>query len=310
MKKVIRNILFGSIPVTEYSTVTVTGDIIEKVYLETGNTSIDVSATHWLLCLTPAVFGVWITDEKNSVAFDNNSQYKMYFTNSEKPATTEAVVQLSYVDKIEEKSGTLLLLQVTGSSTHHINFIRTRLIFHKYYKKPEQDFNKLTSYAAAYSYPRRVRLVSFKEGDYYNIFPMDLVGDIPNSNRYVFGLRHTNMTLAKIMEAKKLVIAEVPYQYKDVIYRLGKYHRNPISATEMRIDLLESEQFKFPIPAWANSYKEIQILKTLNLGSQMLLWGEEINQVFLNNPAGSHLFHIHFLHYLHQQKRGLAYPLV
>jgi hypothetical protein len=73
--------------------------------------------------------------------------------------------------------------------------------------------------------------------------------------------------------------------------------------------LIESESFGFPIPAWANSYKEIQIVKTMNLGSHMLLWGEEIHERKLTEPTG-HLFHVHFLHYLHQKKKGLDYPLV
>ena len=57
---------------------------------------------------------------------------------------------------------------------------------------------------------------------------MDLVGDIPPSSRYVFGLRHTNVTLARIIEAKKLVVSEIPYEYKEIIYQLGKHHREPL----------------------------------------------------------------------------------
>ena len=89
------------------------------------------------------------------------------------------------------------------------------LLYYKYYKKPEQDYKKLKSYSAAYSYPRRVRVVSFREADWFNIFPMDLVGDIPSSTRYVFGLRHTNVTLGRIMETKKICVSEIPYEYKD-----------------------------------------------------------------------------------------------
>jgi hypothetical protein len=203
----------------------------------------------------------------------------------------------------------LLLLKLTKTRIHHINFIKTRLLYYRHYKKKEQDLNKLRSYAAAYSYPRKVRLISFKEGDYYNIFPMDLVGDIPQTKRYVFGLRHSNVTLARIIETKKLAVSEVPFEYKDIIYQWGKHHSGPLSATIPPFGFIQSETFDFPIPAWANSYKEIRIINTMNLGSHMLLWGEEINEKFLNDPHG-HLYHIHFLHYLHLKRKGLAYPLV
>jgi flavin reductase (DIM6/NTAB) family NADH-FMN oxidoreductase RutF len=138
---------------------------------------------------------------------------------------------------------------------------------------------------------------------------MDLVGDIPLSRRFVFGLRHSNVTLARIIETKKLAVSEIPYEQKNIIYQLGKHHREPLSETHLPFELIQSETFDFPIPAWANSYKEIRIVNTMNLGSHMLLWGEEVSQKYLSDSHG-HLFHIHFLHYLHQRKKGLAYPLV
>ena len=47
----------------------------------------------------------------------------------------------------------------------------------------------------------------------------------------------------------------------------------------------------------------------MNLGSHMLLWGEEINEKNLGESTG-HLYHIHFLHYLHQKTKEQTYPLV
>jgi hypothetical protein len=309
MKKFLRNILFGDTPVSEYSTVTVEGGIYERVYLESGGTHINISTTHWLLCLDPVVFGIWFAKKDDIISFDKEPGYKMYFKDSEKDAQIVAVLKLDFFNKIEEQDGTLLLLKLTGARIHHINFIITRLLYFRHYRKPEQDFYKLKSYSAAYSYPRRVRLISFKEGDWYNIFPMDLVGDIPLSRRYVFGLRHSNVTLARIIETKKLAVSEVPYKYKDIVYRLGKHHHEPLSANIPPFGFLESEIFGFPIPIWANSYKEIRIINAINLGSHMLLWGEEINEKVLNDPTG-HLFHIHFLHYLHQKRKGMSYSLV
>jgi hypothetical protein len=309
MKKYLRNILFCDIPVTEYSTITIKDGILEKVYLEAGNTRIDISVIHWLLCLDPVVFGIWFAKQEIGHSFDMNLPYRMYFNDTVEDAAMVAVLKLNFFDKIEEHDGTLLLLKLVDSRIHHISLIRTRLLFYKYYKKPEQDFYRLKAYSAAYSYPRKVRLISFKEGDWYNIFPMDLVGDIPGSKRYVFGLRHTNVTLARIIETKKMVVSEIPYEYKDVIYKLGRHHREPLSGTKLPFSFTQSELYDFPIPVWASSYKEIRIINTLNLGSHMLLWGEEINEKDLNGPSRN-LFHIHFLHYLHQNRKGLAYQLV
>jgi len=311
MKSLIRKILIGNTPVSEYSTITVPGDITEKVFLKKGNTQLDISGSHWLLCLKPVVFGIWFSEKNDAVLPDKErgARYKMYFNDAEKNARTVAVLELSFLNKIEEPDGILLLLRLERPVTHHINLIKTLFLYYRHYKKPEQDLTVLRSFSAAYSYPRKVRLISFKEGEYCNIFPMDLVGDIPQSKRYVFGLRHSNVTLARIIETKKILVSEIPYEQKKIIYQLGKHHRDPLSANDLPFNIIESEKFHFPVPAWANSYKEIMIEKNINLGSHMLLWGEEINEKKISPPHG-HLFHIHFLHYLHQQKKGHAYPLV
>ena len=309
MKKLLRKILFGDIPVSEYCTVTVGGEIKEKVFLVTGSISLDISAIHWLLCLNPIVFGIWIRDSTETRSLEKNNTCEIHFTDGAAVRETVAVLKLVVRDRLEEPDGTLVLVELKQAAVHHIPFIKSLILYYKYYKKPEQDYRKLKSYSAAYSYPRRVRVVSFREGDWFNIFPMDLVGDIPSGKRYVFGLRHSNVTLGRIVETKKICVSEVPFNYKSIIYQLGKHHREPLSETILPFETIPSETFGFPVPTWANQCKEIRIVRTLNLGSHMLLWGEEVHEKYLHEAQG-HLYHIHFLHYLHQRKKGLDYPLI
>jgi hypothetical protein len=309
MKKLIRKILFGDIPVSEYCTVTVAGEIKEKVFLVTGSISLDISSVHWLLCLNPIVFGMWFKDIAETLPLEKDNTCEIHFTDGAAARETVAVLKLVVRDSLKEPDGTLVLVELRKTAVHHIPFIKSLILYYKYYKKPEQDFKKLKSYSAAYSYPRRVRVVSFREGNWFNIFPMDLVGDIPSGKRYVFGLRHSNVTLSRIMETKKICVSEVPFNYKSIIYQLGKHHREPLSGTILPFETIPSETFGFPVPNWATRYKEIRIIKTLNLGSHMLLWGEEVHEKYLHESQG-HLYHIHFLHYLHQRKKGLDYPLI
>ncbi len=309
MKKFLRKIVFGDIPVSEYCTVTVDGEIREKVYLNVGPVSLDVSGVHWLLCLNPIVFGIWFRNHSETAFRGKGSNCELQFTDGAAPSESVAEVQLFVRDIIQASDGAFVLAELRETAIHHISYLKSLLLYYKYYKKPEQDYNKLKSYAAAYSYPRRVRVVSFREGDWFNIFPMDLVGDIPSSKRYVFGLRHSNVTLGRIIETGKICVSEVPYDYKSVIYQLGKHHKKPLSETQLPFQVMTSETFDFPIPEWADRYKEIRIVSTMNLGSHMLLWGEEVNEKSIHEPHG-HLFHIHYLHYLHQINRGLYYPLI
>ena len=51
MKKLIRKMLMGDSSFTEYARVTMPDEIAEKIYLDTGSTIIEVSTTHFLLCI-------------------------------------------------------------------------------------------------------------------------------------------------------------------------------------------------------------------------------------------------------------------
>ncbi len=310
MKKILRRLLFGDVLISEYSTVTVNEEINEKVYLHTGAIIVDISQQQFLLCLEPVVFGVWL--EKRFLK--DNADYKMYFKTSAREKNSEektlAISNLVFFDKIETENKTLLLLKLKNTKIYHTNLIKTHLLYNRFYKKPGFSFNKLKSFVAAYSYPRRVRIISFKQDDYFNIFPMDLLGDINENNHYVFGLRHTNVTLSKIIETKKIVVSEVSYKYKDVIYQLGKHHgSNPPTLDSLPFKTMHSEKFGFYIPDWVYSYKEIEILNTIDLGSHMLLWGKVVHEKKLKEPAGN-LYDVHFLLYYRQKLKGLDYALV
>jgi hypothetical protein len=123
-------------------------------------------------------------------------------------------------------------------------------------------------------------------------------------------LRHTNTTLSKIIETKKIVVSEVPFEYKDVIYQLGSHHSgSPPPIELLPFKVINSKNYGFYVPEWANSYKEIRVLKTINLGSHMLLWGEVLDECILKSSTG-HLFHIHYLLYLYHKRKGTVYPVV
>jgi hypothetical protein len=315
MKGLFRKLVFGETVIREYATVKIGDKIQEQVYLQgaDGGPVLDVSACHWIFCLDPLVFGVWM--EKDAMGgIDGSASCKLIFRNKplrsgespEKGAL--AVAQLDPVDKIEESKGCLFLLRLRSCQVHHIPSFKTRLLYSKYYKKPGLSFDKLISFATAYSYPRRVRIVSFRGEDYYNIFPMDLIGDISRAGRYAFGLRHTNLALSRIIGEKKIAVSEVSFAKKEMIYQLGSHHStNPPSIDKLPFGVVASPEFGFWIPDWADSCKEIRILRTIDLGSHMLLWGEVVGETLLK-PASEHLHHIHFLLYLHQREKGVQYP--
>ncbi len=312
-----RRMLAGNALIREFSTIGISDVIGEKVYLQAGDLLIDVSANQWMLGLEPLTFGIWIESPSYQTALQRVKEYTIYFrkdapSDPRSPGRKAvAVAKLDYFDRIDDDKGVLFLLQIRSTRIHHVHPLKAKLLYWKFYKKPDVSFERIKKVATAYSYPRRVRIISFQQGEDYNyIFPMDLLGDIRQSGRYLLGMRHSNTVLKKIMEVGKIVVAEFPAPYKTVIYQLGRNHSaSPPALDQLPFSVLPTRQFGFFVPEWVESYKEIAIRKTVNIGSHMLLFGEWTEETILR-PATPRLHHIHFLHFLHQKSRGLEYPLV
>jgi flavin reductase (DIM6/NTAB) family NADH-FMN oxidoreductase RutF len=304
MKSLLKKILYTNVPVTEYAGITIREDISEKVFLRIDEVVIDVSKDHWALCLKPVTFGIWLHSD---ISFSRNSSYTLLFKERQQKL---AEVKLDFFKSIEEQDGTLLLLRLTRCRLYHTSLIKQLFLFRRHYSKPGFSFSTFKSYVAAFSYPRKVSVISFQDGDYYTIFPMDFVGNPGGKGRYVFGLRHSNQALQRIIRTKKLVVSEVPFTCKANIYKLGTYHSTaPPPKEKLPFKLLTSKDFGFPVPEWANQYNEIRIIETLDIGSHMLLWGESSHAEILGAGSG-HLYHIHFLSYLYRHRKGIAYPSV
>lgn len=315
MKSLIRKWLVGDDAISIFSKITTPDDLQQKVWIRLGNKILDVSKTHSFLCIEPIIFGVWF--EKDTIHVDplETTEYYMYVGGSanahrnsvNKP---EASLTLELFDHIKEPGGIFLLLKLKKNNIHHLNFVRRNFIFYWYYRRNGFTYPRFKSFVTAYSYPRRIRIVSFRQDEYFNIFPMDLLSDLSQYKRFVFGLQNTNATLPKIIETGKLVVSEVSYSHKEVIYQLGKHHSgSPPTLDSLHFDVISSKNFGFYIPAWVESYKEIKILKTINMGSHMLLWGELIGEDRITKPT-QHLFLVHYLHYLQQKNKGVRYTLV
>ena len=69
-----RKLLFGETVIKEYSTVTC-NFINEQVHLQVGKEWIDVASVHYLLCLEPIVFGIWLKKEDISLFIEKENNY-------------------------------------------------------------------------------------------------------------------------------------------------------------------------------------------------------------------------------------------
>lgn len=297
-------LLTGERVIRDFMTVGAGDDLREKVYLSANGDVWDVTDRQWLLGLDPRVMGIWATEDLGSRLF-----YMMHVQDGEGNVLGE--LKLQYADRIVEENGTLFLFRVRSTTIRHIEPLKAQLLYQKFYKKPGVTYERLKAVAAAYTYPRRVRVISFRFGaGMHYIFPMDLLADIRDEGRYLLGMRHSNQVLGRIMEAGQIVVAEAPAEYKKVIYGLGRNHSaSPPPLDQLPFGVVATRQWGYYLPEWVESYKEIRIGQTKDLGSHMLLCGAWEEEVVLK-PATPRLHHIHFLYFLWAKGARLGYPIV
>ena len=140
-------------------------------------------------------------------------------------------------------------------------------------------------------------MVSYKDDSYCNMFPMDIHSHIAGEGLYLLGLRTTNLTLNKMLEAKKVVVCDTDNVDINTVYTLGKQpSASPIPLNELPFGTVESEQFGFPVPNFSGSYKEIEIIHHRKMGFHMLMVGRVVNAKQLK-PNPQSFYHIGFLQF-------------
>ena len=307
MKNLIRKLLFGNHKIGQYITVSLKEkDIEESVYLSSGGQNIEISKRHFCLCQDPFMVAVWLN---NNEAVSTESTNEAICIEIHKSGNKILSSKCKVNQQVSFDNGKLVILELTKTKYHFINTLHQKgIIFFFYYRqKHKVSFVELDHFCAMYSYPRPVILTCFGKEDDYNLFPMDLQGYLSDEGIYLLGLRNTNVTLKKMLAAKKVVVCGIASKYKENIFALGSHHSTaPPSIDELPLDFIESETFGFPVPRIVNSYKEIEIQQSFNKGSHTIMVCKVVNEVVFDSNFKS----MHHLHIATAMKLGCNYPEV
>jgi flavin reductase (DIM6/NTAB) family NADH-FMN oxidoreductase RutF len=289
MKKLIIKLLFGGIPPTQYPAVRIPqGKIGEKVVLKKSKTQIDITQNHSIVCQAPFCISVWM--DKHALEPFQSGESKIIIDKGYKTISKLGVKILHIID---EKDYYILVFEIQTAKSSGMNFIQRYILQRSFLKNGNLTQLESDIYAALYAYPRGIILVSFRQADYYNIFPMDFQGYYREKDMYILGLRTTNITLEKIIQQGKVVVCVTDDTDISTIYALGKHHSTePPYMDKLGFDLVKSELFGFPVPAFCKSYKEIEIINHFKVGSHMMLIGKILNN-FQESERLSSVYHIY-----------------
>lgn len=294
MSSLIKNIFFKNAKKiqTFYITRLSPDQVEEKVFLKHEKNNIDITPHQAMICLDPFCIAVWLSDDNLDLI--DAQTVKIQF---KKGSKLNATIDVSLIEKIPTEQGELLLYKVEKAKNYQLSALHRLALFAYFLRSKSNTYYSRKVISALYSYPRRIIIVSYEDADYYNIFPMDIQGYIPEDNLYILGLRTTNLTLNKILEAKKVVVCDTDTVDINTVYNLGKHSsKEPTTKEKLSFSTTKSELFGFPVPDFTGSYKEIEIIHHKKMGYHMLMVGKVLNAKKIKENSSS-LYHIGFLQY-------------
>jgi flavin reductase (DIM6/NTAB) family NADH-FMN oxidoreductase RutF len=295
----LQDIFFKNVKITTFGITRLKEDQVkERVIFRKGKYDIDITQHHGMICLDPFCMAVWLSNEELQ-SLDPQSAAIRFLSDNE----LNALIHVSLIERKETPKGALLLYRIGNVKNYQLSALHREVLFRHFLRSPKNTYRHRKVISALYSYPRRIIIVSYKDDDYYNIFPMDIQSYIAEEKLYLLGLRTTNITLDKILSAKKVVVCDTDTVDITTVYKLGKHpSADPTKIDEMPFKVSESEKFGFFVPDFTGSYKELEIIDHKKMGYHMLMIGKVVNERRLK-PESASLYHVGFLQF---QKSG--YP--
>jgi hypothetical protein len=294
INRLLKNLLFKNTEKVQtfYITRLAENHVVEKVFLKKGKHEIDITLHQGMICLDPFCMAVWLPADQLNLIDPQSAD--ILFKKGDK---LNAVINVSLIEKMPTGKGGLLLYKIEGVKNYQLSALHRLALFTYFLRAKTNTYYSRKVISALYSYPRRIIIVSYMDDSYYNIFPMDIQGYIPEEGLYILGLRTTNITLEKILKEKKVVVCDTDAVDINTVYDLGKHSSSaPTALEKLPFETIESELFGFYVPDFTGSYKEIEIIQHKKMGYHMLMVGKVLNEKKLKENPSS-LWHIGFLQY-------------
>lgn len=295
LRSLVRSVLFKNHEGKQFVPIVMSSEEIrERVFLMIGNREIDISQRHSIVCHLPFLIAVYLTHDE--IPTPNSNSMVMAIRREQDVNARVSVLQKM---SIEIGKDIIAIFEASGARCHQLNAIYQFILLKRYFLYKKKDtFLQGKMYAAMYSYPRPIVAISLRRKDHSNIFPIDFQFFVESCNLFLFSIQTSNSELSRILQGKKIVISDTASATSETIYWLGKNIRSSKSNTDtLSFDVSSSEIFKFPVPGFSTSYKEIEIVRHIDLGTHTLIMGTVVNE--RRTTAGnSFLCHIHFFQFV------------
>lgn len=275
----------------------------------------DVTQRHLMAAAHPLSLGVGIEGDCDLGAVQRSGA-ELEFRERGKSRRLLGTVSLQWMEAMPFEGGGLHLFQVKDSRNyclpqgwlwaHYAYYAWQRWRARRRKGAPVIAVlaSELRSVIVLYICPRPVVLVSMKDGEAANIFPMDLIGAV-GPRHFALGLHHTSAPLPLLERSRRIALSSVPLEQKAWAYDLGKNHKHTsVEWAGVPFATTPSPTFGIAVPCFSPRVREMQIEAVRELGSHKLLLGRIVqDQRRMEAPE---LFLIHGIYQARRQRAQRA----
>lgn len=130
--------------------------------------------------------------------------------------------------------------------------------------------------------PRPVYLVSLQHEQGYDIFPVDIAGNLSETH-CLFSVRSSSAAIQHILLTKRICAVTVPFDHRQAAYRLGRFHPGSVVPEADSIQTVLSEKWKIPVPAFAVQLQELLLEHSFIKGAHTQFLFRVINRYTLQD---------------------------
>jgi len=283
-----------------------------------GFARVDISTNHVLVELRPQFIAIMVNAKDLNLFTEYPDEFYLTFADPEhatEPNKIFGEIGLCFKRHINIAEYALVLFETTYCKNYCLSSwrIQSHYLYERiklFFDRNPHNTQKMSSYYLfsnwlLFSMPRAVALVSFDDGQYSNMFPMDLIGPT-DSPYYVLSLTSSDPSLPHILKNRRLVVSHVPLHETDNVYAMAKNHkRQSTSREEMIVDTKLSPDFNIPIPVSALCIRELDIVTSFDVDYHTIIISQVRN--FERYKQGLHMCHVQRIYqrYLLNQNRAL-----
>ena len=279
-----------------------------SVLLNWNGQFVDVTANHTIASLRPLRVAIGLSDlpvtpaRATLVYRDTKVGEEIgYISVSHSTSRSVAGARIGFYDVDRADHRCLRWPQRPWNAWLQSRAIRRNKNPHNFQMTPQAVQQLMTFYIC----PRPVVLVSVQEASHSNIFPMDLIGPLANYC-FTLALRSSSVSVATMLESRRVAISGIGAEHKDAVYKLGEYHKRAFADWNiLPFPTTPTETFGIPAVAQALWIRELAIQHGEEIGSHTFFVCHAVTERQLS--SGPQLHHTAGFHQEFRRRNGMPF---